>query len=74
MSTRFSKQYPDFAAIEQQIRRAHAERQVAVATAFADGIFALVRNIGRIFADKPAARTASGRVPVKVTATNVARV
>ena len=46
----FRKQYPDFASIEFQIRQAHAERSVAIATAFADGIIAVVRGIGRLTA------------------------
>ena len=52
MSSSFRKQYPDFASIEQQIRRAHAERQVAIATAFANGIVSAVRGIGQYFAPK----------------------
>ena len=49
MSTRFQKQYPDFASIEHYIRQAHAERQLAIATGIADGITAAVRAIGRLF-------------------------
>jgi hypothetical protein len=74
MSNSFRKRYPDFADIEQHIRRAHAERQVAIATAFADGIVAAVRTIGRLFSDKSVARTAAGRVPIKATVRSAARV
>ena len=54
MSSSFKKDYPDFASIEYQIRQAHAERSVAIATAFADGIIAVVRGVARLFAAKPA--------------------
>ena len=36
MKSNFSKQYPQFASIEKHIRRAHAERSVAVGTWFAE--------------------------------------
>jgi hypothetical protein len=74
MSNSFRKRYPDFAAIEQHIRRAHAERQVAIAAAFADAIIGAVRGIGRLFSAKPATRTAAGRVPVEATVRTAARV
>ena len=45
----FRKQHPDFAAIEQHIRRAHAERAVTIATAFADGILATLASVRRLF-------------------------
>ena len=63
----FRKQYPDFASIEFQIRQAHAERSVAIATAFADGIVAVARGIGRWFAPKAAARARNGAVVVKAS-------
>ena len=63
----FRKQYPDFASIEYQIRQAHAERSVAVATAFANGIIAAVRGIGRWFGPTPAARARNGAVTVKAS-------
>ena len=63
----FKKEYPDFASIEVQIRQAHAERSVAIATAFADGIVAVVRGIGRLFAPRPAARARNGAVVVKAS-------
>ena len=61
----FKKQYPEFAAIEKQVRRAQAERAVAIASVLADGIVATVRGIRQMFAPKPAARTRSGGVVVK---------
>ena len=71
MST-FKSRYPDFASIEYQIRQAHAERSVAVAMAFADGIIAVTRGISRLFAPRPAAKGQfAGKVSVR---TQVARV
>jgi hypothetical protein len=63
----FKTRYPDFVSIEQQIRRAHAERQVAIASALADGIMATVRGIGQLFAPKAVTRSAQGGVLVKAT-------
>ena len=45
----FKQRHPDFAAIEQHIRRAHAERAVTIAVAFADGIMATVTGLRRLF-------------------------
>lgn len=45
MKSEFSKKHPDYASIEQHIRRAHAERSVAVATWFADMIVGGVKTI-----------------------------
>ena len=56
MSSNFQKQYPDFASIEYQIRQAHAERSLYIATAIADGILSLVRGAGRLFARPQAAK------------------
>ena len=67
MSTRFQKQYPDFASIEYYIRQAHAERSLYIATAIADGIVAAVRGIGRLLGNTPDARK------LRVKATVVAR-
>ena len=55
MSSSFKNRYPDFASIEQHIRRAHAERQVAIATAFADAILGTIRGQGQVFAGKTSA-------------------
>jgi hypothetical protein len=51
---RFATQYPDFAAVEKQVRRAQAQRAVAIATLIADGITATIRGVRRLvgFADK----------------------
>ena len=45
---RFKDKYPDFGAIEIQIRRARAERQVAIATAFANAICGIASGIKRL--------------------------
>ena len=41
----FKENYPDFAAIEAHIRKARAERSVAIAHYFAEGILALGRGL-----------------------------
>jgi hypothetical protein len=61
----FKKRHPEFAAIEQHIRRAHAERAVTVATAFADGILAALAGLRRLF---HAASTPSPKGPLVVKA------
>jgi hypothetical protein len=66
MKSSFRKNYPDFAAIEQQIRRAHAERQVAIAVGFANAIIGAGRVIGQLFAPKAA-------TPARVVAPHSAR-
>ena len=59
MSSNFRKQYPDFASIEYQIRQAHAERSLAIATWLADGLVAVARGTGRLFAKAEGAKAAS---------------
>ena len=44
----FKDKYPDFGAIEIHIRRARAERQVAIATAFANAIFGFCAGVKRL--------------------------
>jgi hypothetical protein len=44
---RFSKQYPDFAMIEADIRRARAERAVYLADLIARAIVAVTRGVQR---------------------------
>ena len=61
----FKTRHPDFAAIEQHIRRAHAERAVTVAVAFADGILAAVGGLRRLFG---AGRAPSSKRPLVVKA------
>ena len=49
MST-FSKRYPEYAAIEKHIHRAHAERSVYIAHLLAEGIVTTVRGVKRVMA------------------------
>ena len=67
---RFSQQYPDFAAIERHIRRAQAERAVAIASALANAIVATVRGIRRLAgaSPAPAPRAANKRLVVRARA------
>ena len=44
----FKTDYPDFAAIEGHIRRARAERSVAIATMLSDLIFAIGRGCNKL--------------------------
>ena len=41
----FSNRYPEFRTIEQHIRRAHAERSVAIAHALATAVDATIRGL-----------------------------
>ena len=45
---KFKDQYPDFAAIEKHIRRAHAERSVAIAAFLSDVVVTTVRGLKRL--------------------------
>ena len=47
----FRTEYPEYAPIEQHIRRARAERSVYIATVLANGIHAVTRGIRRLAAD-----------------------
>jgi hypothetical protein len=67
MSTSFKTRHPDFASIENHIRRAHAERQVAIASTLAEGIVAAIRGVGRLFGNQAVERTRAGTVVVKAT-------
>jgi len=44
----FKDKYPDFAAIEAHIRRARAERAVAIATMLTGAIMAIVNGMKRL--------------------------
>jgi hypothetical protein len=44
----FSNQYPEYRTIEQHIRRAHAERSIAIAHALATAVEATVRGLKRL--------------------------
>lgn len=57
MSSQFRSEYPDFAAIERHIRRAHAERAVAVATLIAEAVAGAIKGTRSLFArPRPQAR------------------
>lgn len=66
----FKTEYPDFAPVAQHIRRAQAERSVAIAVALADAIVAATAAVRRLTGFAPAA--AHGRKPLVVKA-NLAR-
>ena len=64
----FKKDYPEFAAIEHHIRRARAERAVAIASFLANAIIAITRAIGGKLQPTPPAATARLRRPLVVKA------
>ena len=47
---RFKDQYPDFASVEEHIRRARAERAVAIATYLSSFVVATVKGLKRLAA------------------------
>jgi hypothetical protein len=47
----FRTEYPDYEAIQGHIRRAHAERSLAIAQMIANAIEAIVRGTRRFAAD-----------------------
>jgi hypothetical protein len=44
----FRSEYPEYSAIEEHIRRARAERSVAIAHMLADAIASAARGLGRL--------------------------
>lgn len=65
----FQSKYPEFAPIEQHIRRANAERAVYIATLIADAALAIVGGLRRLLpASAPAAKTARAPRPLVVKA------
>ncbi len=40
----FNTDYPEYSSIEEHIRRAHAERSVAIAHMFADAVVAVIHG------------------------------
>ena len=56
----FKDDYPEYAAIEHHIRHARAERAVAIATLFANGIARIAGLFTRV-TESPAARTSERR-------------
>jgi len=63
----FKSKYPEYAPIEQHIRRAHAERSVAIATAIANALLAVV-DLFRGKSRPAKASPASVRKPLVVKA------
>ena len=61
--------YPEFAPIEQHIRRARAERTVYLATLIADAVVGIVGGMRRLLpAAAPAPRAPRGPKPLVVKA------
>ena len=56
----FKDDYPEYAAIEQHIRRAHAERAVAIASLLANGLASIARLFTRA-TESPAATVSERR-------------
>ena len=54
--SKFRKEFPDFAAIERHVRRAHAERAVTIAAWIADAIVGTTRGIRDMFGAPPVVR------------------
>ncbi len=63
----FKTQFPDYAAIEQQIRRAHAERSLAVAQMIVGFIQTIARGLKR-FSDGPVLAAAADRRAIEADA------
>ena len=70
----FKTRYPDFAAVEDYVRQAQAQRAVYLADLFARGIMAVTRYVQRLAGIEtvPARRARKGPLVVKATVTKVA--
>ena len=70
MKSDFKKRYPDFASIEQHIRRAHAERAVHIGSMIADAIVGGARALRGLFAgpDAPVKRSPRGKLVARTSA------
>ena len=66
MKSNFSKRYPEFASIENHIRRAQAERAVTIANWIADAVVASVNATRGLFLRGPA-KPAPARLIVKAS-------
>lgn len=44
----FRNEYPEYSAIEEHIRRAHAERSVAIASMIANAVAAVARGLRQL--------------------------
>ncbi len=45
----FKTEYPEYASIEEHIRRARAERSVVIATLFANAVVSIGRGVSKLF-------------------------
>lgn len=68
MKSRFSKQHPQFASIEQHIRRARAERSAVIGTWIADMLVEGARAVRGLWS-RPAAPARRQRLVVKTSVT-----
>ena len=64
--SKFSKQYPDFAAVERHVRRAQAERAVAIGTWIAGALVGLARGTRGLFT-RPAPARRGGRLVARAS-------
>jgi hypothetical protein len=68
MSNNFRKDYPDFASIERQIRRAQAERAAVLGTWIAEAIVHAARTVRGLFGrSTPAPARRPGRLLVRTS-------
>ena len=74
MKSNFKRQHPDFASIENHIRRAHAERAVVIGTWIAEAIVGVARSLKGLFAGPdaraPAKRRPRAKLVVRTSAPN----
>lgn len=59
----FKKDYPDFAAVEQYIRQARAERAAYIATGLANLVAAALGGVKRFASNAPVARPVAPAIP-----------
>ena len=68
MNNGFSKRHPDFAAIENHIRRAQAERSVAIAAWIAEAVTGAVNAVRGLFSRGAVPKAApAGRLVIKAS-------
>ncbi len=65
----FRTEYPDYAAIEQHIRRARAERAVVIAHLFADAIMFVTNGLRALVGVRAPQRNPKGALLVKASVT-----
>lgn len=67
MRSDFSQRYPEFAAVEENIRRAQAERAVVIGTWFADAIVGAYQGIRGLLSRSAATPLPNTRMVVKAS-------